>query len=126
MRRRSWMIPVALLGSLLAIYAVAQAVAQAVATTPSLEAASPAPREWTAFSVFWTDDNQKGFLTLHELAGTMEAGSSGDPMGARGADLSLRSSNSAVVSATPLPASALLLGSGLAGLGLLGWWRKNT
>jgi hypothetical protein len=125
MRKWSYLIPVVLLGSLLAMYAVAHVVAQAAATTPSLETSSTAPQEWTAFAIPWADDNQKGFLTLNELAGTTEAWSFGGPMGLLGANPLSGSSTSADVSPTPLPASALLFGSGLVGLGLLGWRRER-
>jgi hypothetical protein len=125
MRKWSYLIPVAVLGSLLAMYAVAHVVAQAAATTSSLETAS-APQEWTTFAMLWDDDKQKGLLTLNELAGTTEAWSFGGLAGSLGADPLSRSSTSADVSATPLPASALLFGSGLAGLGLLGWRRQRS
>jgi hypothetical protein len=126
MRKWSYLIPVAVLVSLLAMYAVAHVMAQAAATTPGLETASTAPQEWTAFAMLWKDDKQNGLLTLNELAGTTEARSFGGPMGARGADPLSRSSTSADVSATPLPASALLFGSGLVGLGLLSWRRQRS
>jgi len=46
-------------------------------------------------------------------------------MGPTGADSSLFSYNRVVLSPAPIPASALLLGSGLVGLGLLGWRRQR-
>jgi hypothetical protein len=126
MRKWSYLIPVAVLGFLLAIYGVALAVAQAVATPPSKEVAVTAPQEWTTLALLWKDDNQKGLFMFSDLGGTTGAWSLEGPMGSRGADPLSGSHTSADVSATPLSPAAFLLGSGLVGLGLLGWHRQKS
>jgi hypothetical protein len=103
MRKWSYLLPLAVLGFVLARYAVALAVAQAVAIPPSLEAAATAPQEWIGFSMLWEDDHQKGLLTLNELGGPTGAWSCEVPISSPGAGPLSGSYTSAEMSATPLP-----------------------